>query len=246
MSRGLDPRAQKAWTFCAELLYGKGYDFAVKQAVRHQQSLEELLDHAVVEKVWKQCLHPDQAPATHSDLDLEMGGPSAQLASLLPTESMSKLTQPENAQKLEAVESAAAGARKQVRSQIQTIDGSMSLEKLAKQMRNMDVCKLRGNDESSVMIVYILDAAGEHEKDARRSPTPMRREFMDKILKAVMSTRGPLPDFEQEKIVHPQLHPSDMLLGTVLGHIILIINFQFQLRCHVVMFQCISVSTCFN
>eukprot|EP00438_Fugacium_kawagutii_P003716 Skav208140 [mRNA] locus=scaffold235:3653:4351:+ [translate_table: standard] len=216
---GLEPRSQKAWAFCADLLYNKSYDFAVKQAVRHQQSLEELLDHAMIEKVWKQCVHPEQLAATHSEVDHEVGGASAHLANLLPTESVSKLSQPENAQKLEAVESAADGARKQVRSQIQTIDGSMSLEKLAKQMRNMDVCKLRGNDESSIMILYVLDAAGEHEKDPRRSPTPMRRDFMEKILKAVMSTRGPLPDFEQEKIMYPQLHPSDMSLGTVLGQI---------------------------
>lgn len=226
---GLDPRSQKAWAFCAELLYNKGYDFAVKQAVRHQQSLEELLDHAMIEKVWKQCVHPEQVAATHNDLDLDAGGASTHLATLLPTESVSKLSLPENAQKLEAVESAADGARKQVRSQIQTIDGSMSLEKLAKQMRNMDVCKLRGNAESSVMIVYIMDAAGEHEKDARRSPTPMRRDFMEKILKAVMSTRGPLPDFEQEKIVYPQLHPSDMLLGTVLDQIMFMFQYNFNL-----------------
>lgn len=80
--------------------------------------------------------------------------------SLFLAVSRRQLSQPENTQKLEAVESAADGARKQVRSQIQTIDGSMSLEKLAQQMRNMDVCKLRGNDESSIMIVYIFALQG--------------------------------------------------------------------------------------
>lgn len=210
---GLDPRSQKAATFAADVLFGKSYDYAIKQAVRHQQSLEEVLEHATIDKLWKQIVSPEKlAMGGGGDVDLEGGNAakSAVLAALVPTESMTRLTLPENAQSLEAVEVAAAGARKKVKSQIQTVDGSASLEKLCKQMRNMDVCKLRGNEDASILVMYMVDAAGEHERDARRSPTPMRRDFLDKIIKAMMSTRGPLPDFDSDKLVFPQLDASDM------------------------------------
>ena len=51
---GMDPRSQKAGDFASKFLYDSEYDFAVKQAVRHQQSLEEVLEHSGIEKVWAQ------------------------------------------------------------------------------------------------------------------------------------------------------------------------------------------------
>ena len=206
----MNPRSQKAAEFVSELLHGVQFDHVVKQAVRHQQSLEEVLEHRVIDKVWKQILADSgSVEAEPVDENASMVSKSSLLVQVLPAESLNKLTQPEHSKTLEVMESAAESARKQVRSQVQTIDGSLSLEKLAKNLRNTQIMKLRGTTETSILVVYMVEAAGEHERDARRSPTPMRRDYMDKVLKAIMSTRGELPDFELEKVVYPQLDPSD-------------------------------------
>ena len=115
---------------------------------------------------------------------------SSLLVQALPAESLNKLTQPEHSKTLEVMETVAESAHRQVRSQMQTIDGSLSLEKLAKSLRNTQIVKLRGAAETSILVIYMVEAAGERERDARRSPTPMRRDYMDKVLKAIVSTRG--------------------------------------------------------
>lgn len=116
-----------------------------------------------------------------------------------------------------------------MRSQVQTVDSSMSLEKLAKRLKAMDICKLRGSPESSILVIYMVEAAGEHDKDARRSPTPMRRDHLEKILRAVFTTRASgLPDFEMEKVIYPQMDASDVQHG------------RFKVFC-----SSVSILTCF-
>ena len=208
----MDPRSQKAAQFVSEMLYGVNFDFAMKQAVRHQQPLEEVLEHSSIVKVVEQFMVAEKLAVTEDPGQGPGASVSSTLASLLPEGNFTKLSLPENSTALELTGQTAEAARKQVRSQISTLDGSMSLEKMAKQLRTMDVLKMRGTAESSVLIVYNLNSAGEHEKEPRRSPCPMRRDHLDKVLKAIMSTRGPLPDFEgmDDKIMYPQLDPSDM------------------------------------
>ena len=212
----MEPKAQKAAEFMSEMLYGTAWDFCVKQAVRHQQTLEEVLEHSSLVKVVGTWMVAEKA-AIAEEVPGEGNSVSASLANLLPAENYNKLTLPENTVKLEKIQEAADAARKQVRSQISTLDGSMSLEKMAKQLRSMDVIKMRGTTESSVMIVYSIESAGEHEKEPRRSPTPLRRDHLEKTIKALLTTRGEVPDFEtfDEKTVLPQLDPSDMLLGNL-------------------------------
>eukprot|EP00435_Cladocopium_sp_Y103_P021496 s3597_g5.t1 len=212
---GMEPRSQKAADFASKFLYEMTCDFAIKQAVRHQQSLEEVLEHSGVEKAWAEIIGPQAAKLSAGDVEGETEvSKSSLLIQVLPHEHLERLSQPEHAAKLEVVENGIELARKQVRSQAQTVDGSMSLDKLAKSFRTMECSKLRGTNDSSVIFLYIVEAAGEHERDARRSPTPMRREHMEKLLKAWMLTRSPdMPDLESEKLTFPQLHPSDVTLG---------------------------------
>ena len=211
----MHPRSQKAAEFASQFLYGICYDHAVKQAVRHQQTLEEVLERADIEKAWSPILDDGSAkPALGEEAadSAALAGPA--LISMLPTESLAKLNQPENASKLEVVQGAVDAARKQTKSQVQTADSSQSLEKLSKLIRAMTVTKLRGGPESSVLILYQLEAAGEHERDARRSPTPVRRDHQEKVLKAIWSTRSPdLPDFDDEKLIYPALDASDVCHG---------------------------------
>eukprot|EP00435_Cladocopium_sp_Y103_P016837 s1739_g4.t1 len=209
---GMEPRSQKAADFASKFLYEMTFDFAIKQAVRHQQSLEEVLEHSGIEKAWAEIIGPQAPKLSAGDVEGETEvSKSSLLMQVLPHEHLERLSQPEHAAKLEVVENGIELARKQVRSQIQTLDGSMSLDKLAKSFRTMECSKLRGTNDSSVVFLYIVEAAGEHERDARRSPTPMRREHMEKILKAWMLTRSPdMPDLESEKLIFPQLHPSDV------------------------------------
>ena len=212
----MNPRSQKAAEFSSEFLYGQSYDFAVKQAVRHQQSLDEVLEHASIEKVWKVIMDPgDGKAAVLEPLDGELAK-SEVLVHMLPPERLSTLQQPENSSKLELLEQAAEAARKQVRSQLQTADSSLSLQKLSKLLKNMEVSgKLHGTTESSILIIYGIDAAGEHERDARRSGTPARKEHMEKVLQAVLASRGEsLPDFSVDPVVLPQMDPSDVQLGS--------------------------------
>ena len=208
----MDPRSQKAAELAAGLLYGDGYDFAVKLAVRFQHSLEELLEHKQIDPIWKSIATPAAAvPVEDEALTSEMTK-TASLAALVSAESMSKLQQPGHADQLQAVESAAETARKAVRSQVQTVNGAQSLQRLAKELTNLEILKLRGTSESSVLVIYSVESAGEHLKDARRSPTPHRKEHLDKVLKAVMATRGDtLPDFENDSgLILPPLDPSDV------------------------------------
>lgn len=228
---GMDPRSQKAGDFASKFLYDSEYDFAVKQAVRHQQSLEEVLEHSGIEKVWAQIQSSQNGNSGLSDSLEPVDSTSVKtcLLTVLPPEHLEKLSQPEHAAKLEVVESALESARKQVRMQIQTIDGSLSLDKLAKTFRAMECSKLRGSNEASVAFLYVVEAAGEHERDARRSPTPMRREHMEKVMHAWMCTRSlDLPDLESEKVIYPQLHASDVILGLhCLGLFFTPSNFSF-------------------
>ena len=207
----MNPRSQKAAEFAAEFVYGLQYDYVIKQAVRHQQTLEEVLEHANIDKMWRMIITPGDAPVATEHVEAELSK-SAVSASLIPAESLSQLQQPERASHLETVESAAEVARKQVRSQIQTVDGSMSLQKLAKLLKATEITnKLRGTADSSILVVYVVDAAGERERDARRSPTPARKEHMEKVIQAVLASRGEsLPDFDGDKTVYPALDPSDV------------------------------------
>ena len=227
---GMDPRSQKAADFAAKFLYDSAFDYAVKQAVRHQQALEEVLEHSGIEKTWAEISAAGakiSAQDTMEDTDVSVK--SNLLLQCLPQEHVEKLSQPEHAAKLEVVENAVELARKQVRSQIQTVDGSLSLDRLAKSFRSMECSKLRGTNDSSVIFVYMVEAAGEHERDARRSPTPMRREQMEKVIHAWMCTRSvDLPDLESERVIYPQLHASDVILGL---HLTLISRHQTSVLC---------------
>ena len=227
---GMDPRSQKAADFAAKFLYDSAFDYAVKQAVRHQQALEEVLEHSGIEKTWAEISAAGakiSAQDTMEDTDVSVK--SNLLLQCLPQEHVEKLSQPEHAAKLEVVENAVELARKQVRSQIQTVDGSLSLDRLAKSFRSMECSKLRGTNDSSVIFVYMVEAAGEHERDARRSPTPMRREQMEKVIHAWMCTRSiDLPDLESERVIYPQLHASDVILGL---HLTLISRHQTSVWC---------------
>lgn len=208
---GMCPRSQKAAEFVAAFLYGQSWDFAIKNAVRFGQSLDEVLEHKQVDPVWKTIVAQPEASAEHGAVEVEVGKAAA-LVNLVSPESLSKLQQPDNSEGLEAVENAAEVARKTVKSQLQTVDGSLSLQKLAKMMSSLDICKkVRGGAESSVLILYSVESAGEHEKDARRSPTPARREHMEKVVRAMLCTRGDsLPDFDDDKLVFPQMDASDV------------------------------------
>ena len=47
----MDPRSQKAAEFGSQFLYGLVFDDAIKQAVRHQQPLDEVLERSDIEKI---------------------------------------------------------------------------------------------------------------------------------------------------------------------------------------------------
>ena len=216
LTSGLEPRSQKAATFAADMLYGTEYDFVLKQAVRHQQSLEEALEHSNCEKIWKEISVGNDVMA--QTVDEEADGPhgkqTALLASLMPGV-VTNLHSPEHVSRRETAEAAAEHARRQVSSQLRCVDGSQSLERLAAQLREIDFCKLRGTPESSIFILYQVESAGEHERDARRSSTPLRKDHLEKVVKAFLSTRGELPDWEANTIIFPALDPSDLQLYSV-------------------------------
>lgn len=202
--------------FAAEFIYGMSQDFAVRQAVRHMQSLEEVLSHAQLEKEWKAiCAGEEEKPDSGMIGESFEGKQSSTLlCAVLASDNVRSLHQPENAAKREVAETAASAAKRQVSSQLTCVDASMSLDRLASHLRSIDLCaKLRGTSESSVMVWYSVESAGEHEKDPRRSPTPLRREQMEKVIRAILSTRGEVPDWDAANIVYPQLDPSDVQLG---------------------------------
>ena len=102
----MDPRSQKAAQFASAFIYGQEYDFAVKQAVRHQQSLEEVLAHSTIEKVWRQIVSAAAPPAIDMEVD-NTASKSDLLCNFVEPESLSKLQLPEHANKLQTVENAA-------------------------------------------------------------------------------------------------------------------------------------------
>lgn len=107
---GLEPRAQKAAEFVAEFLYGSNYDFACKQAVRHMQPLEEVLEHSTIDKIWKQRVVEEAPNLGHEEgVDTNLSQKSV-LVNLVSNENLSKLTQPEQAAKLEFVENDLLGS----------------------------------------------------------------------------------------------------------------------------------------
>lgn len=214
---GLSPQSQKAAEFASSFLYGSAYDFAIKEAVRHGQSLDEVLEHSTVEKCWAQIVGPEASKIGNvQDVagDSSEANKSELLINVIPHEQLAKLTLPEHSAKLELVESAMENAKRHVRSQVQTIDGSQSLERLSKQMRQMECSKMRGTSDQSIVVLYVVDSSGEHEKDGRRSATPLRRDHLERVLRAWMCTRSTeLPDLELEKVIFPPLHASDVNLG---------------------------------
>ena len=234
MHSGLDSRSQRAAQFVSQLLFGQEYDHLIKQAVRHQQSLEELLEHSTIEKTWKVIIAAaDDAPGT-LDVDVEEAASKSMLLNqFMEPEVLSKLQQPEHKEKLKTVEHAAELARRQAKAQIQTVDGTLSLEKLCKLLRSMDMAKLKGGAESSFLVIYSVECAGEHEKDSRRSATPQRRDHMEKVLHSVMTIRGDsMPEFDDlDKITWPQMDPSDVSLGSFVTDFLEICHFAHSGTC---------------
>lgn len=77
----------QAWTHDPrkQLLYEFTYGYAVKQSVRHQQALEEVLEHSAIEKIWEQILAPD-APAVHPEMEQETSIHKSILVQMMPAE----------------------------------------------------------------------------------------------------------------------------------------------------------------
>ena len=165
------------------------------------------------EKIWKEISvgNDTVVHAAEEEADGSHGKQMALLASLMPGV-VTNLHSPEHVGRRETAEAAAENARRQVSSQLRCVDGSQSLERLAAQLREVDFCKLRGTPESSIFILYQVESAGEHERDARRSATPLRKDHLEKVTKAFMSTRGELPDWEADNILFPAMDASDLQL----------------------------------
>ena len=99
----------------------------VKQAVRHSQSLEEVLEHANIHKTWQEIVASGTEQAV-MDVDLDGSGRSMDaLSNFVEVEALSKLQMPEHSSQRQTVENAVELSRRMVKSQIQTVDGSQSL-----------------------------------------------------------------------------------------------------------------------
>ena len=94
-----------------------------------------------------------------------------------------------------------------------TLDGNQSLPELAKQLRKQPFCALRGDTDRTTLHLYSVESSGENANG--RGVTPFRKEHMETVIRAMLSTRGEV-DFDSERIQWPDPHDSDMLLGTAI------------------------------
>ena len=65
-----------------------------------------------------------------------------------------------------------------------------SLKSLAESLRSLPVFKMKATDSTSVLLLYEVDGAGEHESCPRRSGTPIRKNHLDLVISAAMLARS--------------------------------------------------------
>ena len=93
-----------------------------------------------------------------------------------------------------------------------------SVRELAGELRALSLSAVRGSEDSSVLIIYDLEAAGEQKATPRKSPTPLRKEHLEGLVKAaVCSRQAPeIACFAEPGENDPDLpapHASDLRLG---------------------------------
>ena len=89
-----------------------------------------------------------------------------------------------------------------------------SVKNLAEALRSLPVFRINATDSSSVLLLYEVDGAGEHETCPRRSGTPIRKGHLDLVVQSAMLARADAVIHEMVELDDWNITPSgnDVLL----------------------------------
>ena len=90
-----------------------------------------------------------------------------------------------------------------------------SITELAAELRALSLMAVESDAESSVLVIYDIDASGEQKNTPRKSPVPLRKEHLEKVIKATVGAREKsvaCSEVGKNDADLPQPHTSDLLL----------------------------------
>ena len=177
-----------------DFLYGQKYDSAIKQGLRTQMGLTEILDSGDCKEAWERCGAEEAATATdgpgQAGADNEEADSYPLAGSVAAPGQLDKYVPDEDDLVQEAEEETVA----EVDSYLSLVSCShggeeKSVRELAGELRALSLNAVRGSEDSAVLIIYDSEAAGEQKNTTRKSPTPLRKEHLEAVVKAVVCSR---------------------------------------------------------
>ena len=190
-----------------DMCFKRVFDTPLKTAVRFNHSLDELLEHADVKEKWEKCSQMESEES--GEAVVADSSSAAQVVTLvhgneahpLADQMVSKpVTLSDSDEQL--VTEAEKTVMTTVQSLVSTINFAKAPEKgdtsekvhsatsLASLLRSLPVVAAKGTPESSVLLIYDVEAAGEQSLCPRRSACPLRKDHLETVLQSALIARA--------------------------------------------------------
>ena len=225
------------------MCFKKVYDSALKTALRFNHSLEEILEHADVKEKWEKCSQTDDQPSGTSENQLgnsaAPGGSAVALVAGNQDHPLADKIVSSPVSLSETDEQLVTAAEQQVMTTInsllstvnfakppergETTESTHSVTSLATALRSLPVIGALGSTDSSVLLLYDVESAGEQAQCPRRSGCPIRKDHLATVVSAALIARSDhtdmtqaaqsMADGEAEALAPDQ---SDVSLGIIL------------------------------
>lgn len=231
-----------------DMCFKKVFDSALKSAIRFNHSLDEVLDHADVKDKWAKCQETAEEDAKATAVAPLAGDQQQQVVSMVQgpgalQHSLANKVVTSPVSLSESDEALVDEVERQCMTKIQALLSTINFAKppgrgetsetlhsstsLATALRSIPVIGAQGSADSSVLIMYDVDASGEQAQCPRRSNTPMRKGHLETAVAATLIARSDctdvnsaaqmIADGEAASLMPDQ---SDVRLGCMLHRII--------------------------
>lgn len=199
------------------MCFKKVFDSALKAAVRFSHSVDELLQHAEVKDKWAKCQESIDEGMSKATAVGPLGDQDQQVVSLV--QGPGALQHP-LANKVvsgpvsltDGDEALVVEVEKQCMTKIQSLMSTINFAKppgrgetsetlqsatsLATALRSIPVMGAKGSSDSSVVVMYDIEASGEQAQCPRRSNTPLRKGHLETTVAAALIARSDSPDVD--------------------------------------------------
>ncbi|CAL1127516.1 unnamed protein product [Cladocopium goreaui] len=198
-----------------DMCFKKVFDSALKSAIRFNHSLDEVLDHADVKDKWAKCQETAEEDAKATAVAPLAGDQQQQVVSLVQgpgalQHSLANKVVTSPVSLSESDEALVDEVEKQCMTKTQALLSTINFAKppgrgetsetlhsstsLATALRSIPVIGAQGSADSSVLIMYDIEASGEQAQCPRRSNTPMRKGHLETAVAATLIARSDCTD----------------------------------------------------